>query len=106
VEEYQQSSGGEKTSFISGVGILLSSQASTKHNVMDEIDVLLLISRMLPSLPTTSKDKECSSSFRNNMFELADRLVGIYKTDNCTKSVTINCFGANKMEPATEGPIE
>lgn len=24
------------------------------------------------------------------MFELADRLVGIYKTDNCTKSVAIN----------------
>jgi hypothetical protein len=24
------------------------------------------------------------------MFDLADRLVGIYKTDNCTKSVTIN----------------
>ena len=24
------------------------------------------------------------------MFELADRLVGIYKTDNCTKSITIN----------------
>ena len=24
------------------------------------------------------------------MFELADRLVGIYKTDSCTKSVTIN----------------
>jgi structural maintenance of chromosome 4 len=23
-------------------------------------------------------------------FELADRLVGIYKTHNCTKSVTIN----------------
>lgn len=29
-------------------------------------------------------------SLRNNMFELADRLVGIYKTDNCTKSVTVN----------------
>lgn len=29
-------------------------------------------------------------SLRNNMFELADRLVGIYKTDNCTKSVAIN----------------
>ena len=28
------------------------------------------------------------------MFELADRLVGIYKTYDCTKSVTINpkCF--------------
>lgn len=24
------------------------------------------------------------------MFELADRLVGIYKTHNCTKSVAIN----------------
>ena len=29
-------------------------------------------------------------SLRNNMFELADRLVGIYKTDNATQSVTIN----------------
>ena len=29
-------------------------------------------------------------SLRNNMFELADRLVGIFKTDDCTKSVTIN----------------
>ncbi|RYE83978.1 MAG: hypothetical protein EOO65_03050 [Methanosarcinales archaeon] len=29
-------------------------------------------------------------SLRNNMFELADRLVGIYKTYDVTKSVTIN----------------
>lgn len=29
-------------------------------------------------------------SLRNFMFEVADRLVGIYKTNNCTKSVTIN----------------
>lgn len=28
-------------------------------------------------------------SLRNNMFELADRLIGIYKTNNCTKSVAI-----------------
>jgi len=28
-------------------------------------------------------------SLRNNMFEVANRLVGIYKTDNCTKSATI-----------------
>jgi structural maintenance of chromosome 4 len=37
-------------------------------------------------------------SLRNNMFELADRLVGIYKTDNATKTVAINpgefCVGA------------
>ena len=29
-------------------------------------------------------------SLRNNMFELADRLVGIYKTENTTKSIAIN----------------
>jgi len=29
-------------------------------------------------------------SLRSNMFELADRLVGIFKTYNCTHSVTIN----------------
>lgn len=31
-------------------------------------------------------------SLRNNMFELADRLVGIYKTHNTTKSVTIDPY--------------
>ncbi len=31
-------------------------------------------------------------SLRNNMFELADRLVGIYKTDNTTKSITVDPF--------------
>lgn len=29
-------------------------------------------------------------SLRNNMFEIADRLIGIYKTNNTTKSVGIN----------------
>ena len=29
-------------------------------------------------------------SLRNNMFELGDQLIGIYKTQDCTKSVTIN----------------
>lgn len=29
-------------------------------------------------------------SLRNNMFEIADRLIGIYKTHNTTKSVGIN----------------
>ena len=29
-------------------------------------------------------------SLRNNMFEIADRLIGIYKTYNTTKSVPIN----------------
>lgn len=29
-------------------------------------------------------------SLRNNMFELADRLVGIYKTNDCTNSIAID----------------
>ncbi|KAG6545762.1 hypothetical protein Mapa_012723 [Marchantia paleacea] len=37
-----------------------------------------------------SDDSPGCHSLRNNMFELADRLIGIYKTDNCTKSITIN----------------
>ena len=38
-------------------------------------------------------------SLRNNMFELADRLVGIYKTDNATKSVAINPGGCLGSQP-------
>ena len=40
-------------------------------------------------------------SLRDNMFELADHLVGIYKTSNCTKSVAIDpnrfVVGANAV---------
>ncbi len=43
-------------------------------------------------------------SLRNNMFELADRLVGIYKTDNATKSVTINP-DAFVVQPAAAMPV-
>ena len=42
----------------------------------------------LPFVPAFSRRHVVS--LRNNMFELADRLVGIYKTQNATKSVTIN----------------
>ena len=33
------------------------------------------------------------------MFELADRLVGIYKTDNTTKSVTIDPYKMAQPQP-------
>ena len=38
------------------------------------------------------------------MFELADRLVGIYKTDNCTKSVTIDPYKIGQHSSATAPP--
>jgi len=37
------------------------------------------------------------------MFELADRLVGIYKTHDCTKSVTIN---PRQFDSATAGKLD
>ena len=48
-------------------------------------------------------------SLRNNMVELADRLVGIYKTNNTTKTVAINpgaveVGAANKKEKAAAAP--
>jgi structural maintenance of chromosome 4 len=40
------------------------------------------------------------------MFELADRLVGIYKTENCTKSVSINprAYGIQASGPMQVTP--
>ena len=46
-------------------------------------------------VPTYNSLKECTVHYhqlRNNMFELADRLVGIYKTHNATKSITIDPY--------------
>lgn len=40
-------------------------------------------------------------SLRENMFEIADQLVGIYKTQNCTKSITIIPRKYGEMAAAT-----
>ena len=61
---------------------------------MDEIDAALDY-RNVSIVANYIKERTRNAQFiiislRNNMFELADRLVGIYKTHNSTKSVTIN----------------
>lgn len=62
--------------------------------VMDEIDAALdfrNVSIVANYIKERTKDAQfIVISLRNNMFEIADRLVGIYKTNNCTGSVTIN----------------
>lgn len=62
--------------------------------VMDEIDAALdfkNVSIVANYIKERTKNAQfIIISLRSNMFELADRLVGIYKTYNCTKSVTIN----------------
>lgn len=61
---------------------------------MDEIDAALdfkNVSIVANYIKERTKNAQfVIISLRNNMFELADRLVGIYKTNDATKSVTIN----------------
>ncbi|KAK8807305.1 hypothetical protein WA158_004064 [Blastocystis sp. Blastoise] len=62
--------------------------------ILDEIDAALdfrNVSIVAHYIKERTKDAQfIIISLRNNMFELADRLVGIYKTNNATKSVTLN----------------
>jgi structural maintenance of chromosome 4 len=62
--------------------------------VMDEIDAALDF-KNVSIVANYIKERTRNAQFiiislRNNMFELADRLVGIYKTNNCTKSISVN----------------
>ena len=74
---------------------------------MDEIDAALdfkNVSIVANYIKERTKNAQfIIISLRSNMFELADRLVGIYKTDNCTKSVTLN---PHLMEEAVAPPSQ
>ena len=60
---------------------------------MDEIDAALdfkNVSIVAHYIKERTKNAQfIIISLRNNMFELADRLVGIYKPENCTYSIAI-----------------
>merc|ERR1712054_406978 len=87
-------SGGEKTLSSLALVFALHHYKPTPLYVMDEIDAALdfkNVSIVAHYIKERTKNAQfVIISLRNNMFELADRLVGIYKTDNCTKTVTIN----------------
>merc|ERR1712238_140431 len=87
-------SGGEKTLSSLSLVFALHHFKPTPLYVMDEIDAALdfkNVSIVANYIKERTKNAQfIIISLRNNMFELADRLVGIYKTNNCTKSVTIN----------------
>jgi len=87
-------SGGEKTLASLSLVFALHHYKPTPLYVMDEIDAALdfrNVSIVANYIKERTKDAQfIVISLRNNMFEIADRLVGIYKTNNCTGSVTIN----------------
>lgn len=87
-------SGGEKTLSSLALVFALHTFKPTPIYVMDEIDAALdfrNVSIVAEYLKKRTKDAQfIVISLRNNMFELADRLVGIYKTNQRTKSVTID----------------
>jgi structural maintenance of chromosome 4 len=78
--------------------------AGKKRYVMDEIDAALdfkNVSIVANYIKERTKNAQfIIISLRNNMFELANRLVGIYKTANQTKTVAINpsCIQANPLQ--------
>ncbi|KNC53172.1 SMC4 protein [Thecamonas trahens ATCC 50062] len=87
-------SGGEKTLSSLALVFALHHYKPTPLYVMDEIDAALDF-RNVSIVANYIKDRTKDAQFivislRNNMFELADRLVGVYKTNNVTKSVTLN----------------
>lgn len=87
-------SGGEKTLSSLALVFALHTFKPTPIYVMDEIDAALdfrNVSIVANYLKERTKDAQfIVISLRNNMFELADRLVGIYKTSQKTRSVTID----------------
>lgn len=97
-------SGGEKTLSSLALVFALHHYKPTPLYVMDEIDAALDF-KNVSIVANYIKERTRNAQFviislRNNMFELADRLVGIYKTDNITKSVTINprAFGIESQQ--------
>merc|ERR1712054_267134 len=87
-------SGGEKTLSPLALVFALHHYKPTPIYIMDEIDAALDF-KNVSIVGNYIKERTKNAQFivislRNNMFELADRLVGIYKTHNATKSVTIN----------------
>ncbi|OJJ48685.1 hypothetical protein ASPZODRAFT_130794 [Penicilliopsis zonata CBS 506.65] len=86
-------SGGEKTLSSLALVFALHHYRPTPLYVMDEIDAALDF-RNVSIVASYIKERTKNAQFivislRNNMFELASRLVGVYKVNHMTKSVTI-----------------
>lgn len=93
-KQIQFLSGGEKTLSSLALIFALHMFRPTPFYVMDEIDAALDY-RNVSIIAQYVRQKTENAQFiiislRNNMFELANRLVGIYKVNGCTKNVSID----------------
>lgn len=99
-------SGGEKTLSSLALVFALHHYKPTPVYFMDEIDAALDF-KNVSIVGNYIKERTKNAQFivislRSNMFELADYLVGIYKTFNCSKSVTIHLgryYENNNIKP-------
>jgi len=96
-------SGGEKTLSSLALVFALHHYKPTPIYIMDEIDAALDF-KNVSIVANYIKERTQNAQFlvislRNFMFEKADRLVGIYKTDNQTKSITIDPSHFKVPEP-------
>ncbi|RLU17701.1 hypothetical protein DMN91_009937 [Ooceraea biroi] len=102
-------SGGEKTLSSLALVFALHHYKPTPLYFMDEIDAALDF-KNVSIVGNYIKERTKNAQFiiislRSNMFELADYLVGIYKTFNCTKSITLNLgryYENNDIAPPTQ----
>ncbi|NXN18183.1 SMC4 protein, partial [Indicator maculatus] len=87
-------SGGEKTLSSLALVFALHHYKPTPLYFMDEIDAALDFKNVsivaFYIYEQTKNAQFIIISLRNNMFEMADRLIGIYKTHNTTKNVVTN----------------
>ncbi|XP_028639814.1 structural maintenance of chromosomes protein 4-like [Grammomys surdaster] len=87
-------SGGEKTLSSLALVFALHHYKPTPLYFMDEIDAALDFKNVsivaFYIYEQTKNAQFIIISLRNNMFEISDRLIGIYKTYNITKSVAVN----------------
>lgn len=99
-------SGGEKTLASLSLVFALHHYKPTPLYFMDEIDAALDF-RNVSIIANYIKERTKNAQFivislRNHMFEMADLLVGIYKTDDISKSVGINPSAFETTRPPLE----
>ncbi|XP_011862208.1 PREDICTED: structural maintenance of chromosomes protein 4 [Vollenhovia emeryi] len=102
-------SGGEKTLSSLALVFALHHYKPTPLYFMDEIDAALDF-KNVSIVGNYIKERTKNAQFivislRSNMFELADSLVGIYKTFNCSKTVTLQLaryYETNGIVPPTQ----